>query len=296
MSLPRSLGESLVGLYVMLFVFAPAARAQNDSSRLTPERIFASDEFNAAPFGPARWIDDSTYVALERSKDGAEGNDIVRYDAASGRRDVMVPVSQLIAATASKPLTIEDYNFSPDKSLLLIYTNSRRVWRLNTRGDYWVLNLRTKILHQVGGNATPSTLMFAKFSPDGSRIAYVRENNLYVETAVGGYISQLTSDGSPTRANGTFDWVYEEELDLRDGFRWSPDGKKIAYWQLDMTGVKNYLLINDTDSTYSFVTPVQYPKAGSQNSAGRVGVSTSQAARQPGSAYLAIPERITSCA
>ena len=118
--------------------------------------------------------------------------------------------------------------------------------------------------------------MFAKFSPDGRRVAYVRENNLYVENLDDGRITQLTSDGSRTIINGTFDWVYEEELSLRDGFRWSPDGRRIAYWQLDASGVRDFLLINDTDSLYSFTVPVQYPKAGTTNSAGRVGVVSAE--------------------
>jgi dipeptidyl-peptidase 4 len=128
-------------------------------------------------------------------------------------------------------------------------------------------------LRKLGGNqAKPSTLMFAKFSPDGGRVAYVRENNLYVESLDDGGITQLTRDGSRTIINGTFDWVYEEELSLRDGFRWSPDGARIAYWQLDASGVRDFLLINNTDSLYSFTIPVQYPKAGTTNSAARVGV------------------------
>ena len=114
--------------------------------------------------------------------------------------------------------------------------------------------------------------MFAKFSPDGSRVAYVREHNLYVESLADGQITPLTHDGSVTTINGTFDWVYEEELDDRDGFRWSPDGKHIAYWQLDAKGVRDFLLIDNTDSLYSFVKPVQYPKAGTTNSAARIGV------------------------
>ena len=158
---------------------------------------------------------------------------------------------------------------SPDRKRLLLFTNSRKVWRQNTRGDFWVLDLATWRLRKLGGHsAAPSTLMFAKFSPDGGRVAYVREHDLYVEQIADGRITRLTQDGSRTIINGTFDWVYEEELDLRDGFRWSPDGRRIAFWQLDASGVRDFDLINDTDSLYSFVVPVQYPKAGTTNSAG----------------------------
>jgi len=114
--------------------------------------------------------------------------------------------------------------------------------------------------------------MFARFSPDGSRVGYVREGDLYVESVADGRIVRLTADASRTRVNGTTDWVYEEEFGLRDAFRWSPDGRRIAYWQFDMTGVRDFLLINDTDSLYSFTIPIQYPKAGTTNSAVRAGV------------------------
>jgi dipeptidyl-peptidase-4 len=114
--------------------------------------------------------------------------------------------------------------------------------------------------------------MFAKFSPASDRVAYVRAGDLYVEPVAGGGPTRLTSDASRTIVNGTTDWVYEEEFGLRDAFRWAPDGRRLAYLQFDMSGVRDYLLINDTDSLYSFVTPVQYPKAGTTNSAVRVGV------------------------
>jgi dipeptidyl-peptidase-4 len=159
--------------------------------------------------------------------------------------------------------------------MLLIFTNTKPVWRLNTRGDYWVLERATGKLRKLGGpDAKPSTLMFAKFSPDGGRVGYVRENNLYVEDLATGTITPLTTDGSRTLINGTFDWVYEEELMnyFADGWRWSPDGRKVAYWQLNADSVKDFNLINNTDSLYSRVNPVQYPKAGESNSAARVGV------------------------
>jgi dipeptidyl-peptidase 4 len=251
---------------------AGAQQPATDSSLLTVDRIFGSEEFDGDWFGNPRWLDDSTYTMLEPAKAPALGRDIVRYDAATGRRTILFPSTSLIPAGATKPLPVENFRISPDEKLVLLYTNSRKVWRQNTRGDYWVLDRGTGRLRQLGAKMPPSSLMFAKFSPDSRRVAYVSEHNLYVEDVASGKITPLTTDGSRTIINGTFDWVYEEELDLRDGFRWSPDGKKIAYWQLDASGVRDYLLINDTDSIYSYVKPVQYPKAGEQNSAARVGV------------------------
>jgi dipeptidyl-peptidase-4 len=139
-------------------------------------------------------------------------------------------------------------------------------------GRYWVLDLRTGALRKLGGDAPASTLMFAKFSPDASRVAYVRGNNLYVEHVDENRITQLTRDGSGTTINGTSDWVYEEELGVRDGFRWSPDGRRIAYWQFDSTGVGVFSLINNTDSLYPRITQIPYPKVGTTNPAARIGV------------------------
>lgn len=223
-----------------------------------------------------RWDrDGDSYTLLEPAANGAAGADIVRYVAATGARTVVISARQLTPAGASEPLDIEGYDFSADGTRVLIFTNTRRVWRERTRGDYWVYDQRAQSLRQLGGGeaaAPPSTLMFAKFSPDGGRVGYVRDHNLYVEDLATGAITALTTDGSPTTINGTTDWVYEEEFRLRDGWRWSPDGARIAYWQLDDSGVRDFDLIDDTDSLYSFLVPVQYPKAGTTNSAARVGI------------------------
>ncbi len=213
-------------------------------------------------------MDDSTYTTLS-------GSDLVRVSAATGAKERPRERGLLTPAGASAPLDVEDYEWSADHTKLLIFTNSARVWRENTRGDFWVLDLASHRLAQLGGaeaRANPSTMQFAKFSPDGKRVGYVRAHDLYVESADSSAITRLTNDGSVTIINGTFDWVYEEELGMRDGFRWSPDGTHIAYWQLDASGVRDFLLINNTDSLYSFVKPIQYPKAGTTNSSAKLGV------------------------
>jgi dipeptidyl-peptidase-4 len=258
----------------VLFVVSVSAQ-EADSSLLTLNRIFASGEFAPQPFGPARWLDDgAAYTAVEPSTDG-DGGEIVRYDVEKGTREMMVSAKDLVPQGDSVPLDIEDYTWSPDGKMLLVFTNTRPVWRLNTRGDYWVLDRAAHKLRKLGGaEAKPSSLMFAKFSPDGRRVGYVRANNLYVEDLDSGAITPLTTDGSRTMINGTFDWVYEEELMnyYADGWRWSPDGKSIAYWQLNADSVRDYNLVNDTDSLYSRVIPVQYPKVGESNSAARIGI------------------------
>ncbi|TFG42753.1 MAG: S9 family peptidase, partial [Gemmatimonadales bacterium] len=156
---------------------------------------------------------------------------------------------------------------------LMIFTNTEKVWRQNTRGDYWVLDRSSGALRQLGGKGAPaSTMMYAKFSPQGDRVAFVRKGDIYVERLSDGAITRLTTGADSLHVNGMSDWVYEEEFGVRDGFRWSPDGTKIAYYHFDMTGVGTFLMINDTDSLYPFVIPIQYPKVGTTNSAVTAGV------------------------
>jgi len=265
--------RALLAVTTILLVSTPTLAAQRADSTLTVERIFGTGEFSARRLSGARWRPGmDAYTRLEPSP-GSQALDLVQYDAESGRREVILPASRLVPRGAAEPITVEEYDWSPDGKRLLLFTNSERVWRENTRGDYWLIDLASGPPRKLGGRAAkPSTLMFATFSPDGGRVAYVRENNLYVEELATGRIIPLTRDGSRTTINGTFDWVNEEEFALRNGFRWSPDGRRIAYWQLDASEVRDFDLIDDTDSLYSFVTPVQYPKAGTTNSAIRVGV------------------------
>ncbi len=236
-------------------------------------RLYASRDFASERFGPARWIENgAAYTTVEPSEAVSGASDIVRYETATGARTVYVSARRLIPAGDSVALDIDDYGWSADGSQLLLFTNSRRVWRQNTRGDYWVLNRHTWKLQKLGGDAPASSLMYTKFSPQGDRVAYVTRGDLYVERIADGKVTRLTSGADSLHVNGMSDWVYEEEFDLRDGFRWSPDGAKIAYWHFDMTGVRTFTLINNTDSLYPFTIPIQYPKAGTANSAVTAGV------------------------
>lgn len=268
-----------IGGLALVLLAAPAALvAQSSDLSEQLRRIFASAEF--APrqrFGPARWIENgAAYLTLEPST-VAGARDLVRYESATGARTIMVPASRLVPAGAAAPLDLDDYSWSADGARLLIFTNSQRVWRQNTRGDYWVLERASGRLRKLGGPEAPaSSLMYAKFSPSGDRVAYVRQGEVYVERLADGQITRLTSGADSLHVNGMSDWVYEEEFDLRDGFRWSPDGNRLAYWQFDMTGVGTFRLINDTDSLYPRIIPIQYPKAGTPNSAVRVGVVSAE--------------------
>jgi dipeptidyl-peptidase-4 len=243
----------------------------SDASQLTLERIFASEEFRGDRVPVVKWLESGGYTTLQPSKGNKDAYDIVRVDA-SGKKELFVPSSMLVPQNAKKPLAIQAYELSKDLDLVLIYTNSVKVWRQNTRGDYWTFRRSTKRLTKLGGDVEPSTLMFAKLSPDGMRVAYVHENNLFTVSVEGGNATKLTEDGSSDIINGTFDWVYEEEFSCRDGWRWSPDGQKIAYWQLDTTDVKKFSLVDYTTANYPIIKSFAYPKTGEQNSRCRIGV------------------------
>jgi dipeptidyl-peptidase-4 len=216
--------------------------------------------------------DQKTNWSVDGNKimDVREGN-IVEVNALDGQVNILVNKVSLQTKNQTS-LDIVRFAFSDDKQQVLLNTNTKKVWRYDTRGDYWVYNLTNKTLKQIGAKLPESSLMFAKFSPDAKKVAYVSNRNLYVEDLTTGKIKPLTKDSNSRLINGTFDWVYEEEFDCRDGFRWSPDGKNIAYWQIDASTIKNYLMINNTDSLYPFTVPVEYPVVGQNPSSCKIGV------------------------
>ncbi|MFM8363029.1 MAG: DPP IV N-terminal domain-containing protein [Haliscomenobacter sp.] len=214
-----------------------------------------------------KWAKDgNSYYQLEQSS-------IAQYTLPELKREVIVSMDMLVPDKKEIPIQAEDFQFSEDGNKILLYTRSMRVWRYRTRGDYWVLDRKTRKIQQIGVERPASSLMFAKFSPDATKVAYVSERNVYVEDLASGQARVLTTtNGTKKLINGTFDWVYEEEFAIRDGFRWSPDGKSVAYWQIDANAIRDYYMLNTTDSVYSSIVPVEYPKAGDPPSPARIGV------------------------
>ena len=322
-------------------VGAAAPAASTDPTRLTVDRIFARGEFAAGGAPGLQWLRDGrAYVEVRPA--GGGGNDIVRVDAATGASTVLVPASAL-HDEAGRPIVIENLQLSPDERKALLFHNSVRVWRTNTRGAFHIVDFATQRVTPVATVTTPGKAsaaaanapgrtsgaatsgvrvritaagrsaagrpdtvagqalgqrgtgvpagapsfighglasgavdadlqMFAKFSPDSRSVAYVRGNNLWVADVTTGRATRLTYDGSDDVINGTTDWVYEEELGLRDAFRWSPDSRTLAYWRFDQSAVPAYPITDETDAQYPTVSVLRYPKAGAPNSRVKVGV------------------------
>lgn len=216
---------------------------------LSVQSIFSSSDYLDEGFDRPRWcINNSNYTTLKNTSLGKEiylhhlntsnshTNNNTSSDNNESNVEVLVNITQLYIPGQPKPIIIEDYILSNDLKKVLIFTNSIKVWRLNTKGSYWILDLttsditsnissnissNTSNLYQLGKSLlNPRNLMFATFSPCNNKVGYVYEHNIYVEDLNTHVIKQLTFDGNDNIINGTFDWVYEEEFHMRNGFRY----------------------------------------------------------------------------
>ncbi|MGS2737841.1 S9 family peptidase [Sinomicrobium sp. M5D2P17] len=262
-----------INILLLTFLISGTAllSAQQTDSILTPDRIYNSREFRADRQRPVFWVEDGdAFVSIERNSQGED--QLVKYISKNNRSSIYLSAEAITPEGTDKALEIEDFTLSPDETKVLIFTNSSRVWRSNTKGDYWVYDFDNDKLSRVGKDFPSSSLMFAKFSRDNSFVAYVQGFNIYKEDFTTGKVTRLTTDGNGDIINGTFDWVYEEEFGMRDGFSWSPDASKIAFWQLDASDIGTFYMMNNTDSVYAKPVPLQYPKVGYDPSATKVGV------------------------
>src|SRR5690606_24433582 len=251
----------VASVFVSLQLAALPAAAQ----QLTVERVYASDEFRTRSAALDFHSDGESVVVYETAGDVV---DVWLEGIRTGERERVIEGRRLVPEGSNAPIRVESVSFNDDRSQALIFANSERVWRLNTLGEYFVLDMQTGRLTPV---STTGKQMFAKLSPDGTKVGFVRNNDLFVRDLGAGTETRLTTDGAENIINGTTDWVYEEELGLRDAWRWSPDGTRIAYWRFDQTPVETFYMIDDL-ALYSEPIPLRYPKAGAENSSVQIRV------------------------
>jgi dipeptidyl-peptidase-4 len=265
--------------YVLIATFAlvmSAAGAQPvEAPPLTLEALFASPTYAPKYFEGGRWAEEGPVLRYVDSDADAGTTSLVELNLETDDRRTLIDGTALRNPDATGEddalIQIEDYAYSPDGAKVLIYTDSERVWRLNTKGYYYVYDLPTGRVSAIAPRAD-GFQMFAKFDPAGRRVAFVRDRDLWVTDVTTGAVRRLTDTGSEGGIiNGTFDWVYEEEFGLRDGFRWSPDGEHIAFFQLDETATRDFQVTNYT-TLYPEYQTFRYPKVGEMNSEVRIGL------------------------
>jgi len=200
------------------------------------------------------WMNDGQYFSA------LESNRIVKYNVTNSSSEVIVDCSLL-----APQLRVTSYMFSNDERKILLLTSFASIYRRSYKGEYYVYDIQTKTVTRLSEGGKQS---YATFSPDGSKVAFARGNNLYVVNLSSKQEVQVTNDGKFNEIiNGSTDWVYEEEFSFVVGFYWSPNGEKIAYYRFDETAVKEYNMQVWGTSLYPKDYRFKYPKAGEANSA-----------------------------
>jgi dipeptidyl-peptidase-4 len=188
------------------------------------------------------------------------GEEINSYDLSSGKK-----LATIFRSSTTKGLSaINDYQFSANEDKLLIYTEPEPIYRRSVLYKVWVADLKTKTAHAI----SDQKVLHATFSPDGSKIAYVKDNNLYIYDIADKQVTAITKDGAKNQIiNGNCDWVYEEEFEFSRAYQWSPDGKYLAYYRFDERDVKEFTIpFYEVAQNYPRLYTYKYPKAGEDNS------------------------------
>ncbi|HEY9046132.1 MAG TPA: DPP IV N-terminal domain-containing protein, partial [Ohtaekwangia sp.] len=233
-------------LIAVLLTFSVAGYAQK---QIAVEDFTTKNTFPQKTVRGINWMKDGKFYST------LENNKVVKYNITTGQ-----PVETLVdGSTLSTRVEIQDYSFSADEKRVLLQTNFESIYRRSFTAAYFVYDITTKTVKQLSANGKQS---YAAFSPDGSKVAFVRENNLYVVDLADMQETQVTNDGKFNHIiNGTTDWVYEEEFGFVDGFYWSPDSKKLAYYRFDESAVREYNLQRWGKTLYPTDYRFKYPKA-----------------------------------
>lgn len=201
------------------------------------------------------WMNDGKFYSSQ------DGNKIVKFNITTGQA-----VETLVDGDAlNTKLNIQSYEFSSDEKKLLLLTEREGIYRRSYKAEYYIYDLTRMSIQKLSLGGKQS---YATFSPDATKVAFVRNNNLfYVDLTTMNEI-QVTNDGKFNHIiNGSTDWVYEEEFSFAQAFYWSPDGKRLAFHRFDESNVKEYNLQKwNKGALYPEDYRFKYPKAGEDNS------------------------------
>lgn len=219
------------------------------------ENIWAENTFSQKSVASVNWMKSGGfYTALEASN-------IVKNSITTGEKvETLFDAKQILLG--EKLLSVDDYSLSADEQKILIQTDFQSIYRRSFKAEYYVYDLKTKALSQLSQGGKQS---YASFSPDGSKIAFVRDNNLFIKDLSANSETAITTTGKFNELiHGSTDWVYEEEFSFAQAFFWANDGQKIAFYSFNEASVKEYnmqLWGNLYPEDYKF----KYPKAGEAN-------------------------------
>ena len=259
-------------IVLILLISGLQLRAQGERNQLSLDDIFTSGKYAGKAITGVHWLNDGARYSYYERDTAAKVTNIFIYDVNSKSSRRVLTTAELKMAQDDPPFRFTTYQWSPDeKQILFISAPPEREYlsRLTPAGNIFVYDLGNKSFRRLTNVSDPQYNV--KFSPDGKSIGFVRNNNIFVVDVASGAERQLTTDGAEHIINGKFDWVYEEEFEISDGWQWSPDGKHIAFWRLDENRVPEYTL-TEWDSLHLTLIPMRYPKAGEPNSIVKIGV------------------------
>lgn len=256
-------------LVLLTFCVTPVLHAQSGDSLLTIERIFGSHAFAQKSLQNVQWVDGGKKFSYLDMDTASATLSLFTYTVASGKRELVMS-GKALASHGETPMRIGSYQWSPDFSKILV-TGTLPARRTKTGGNFGVYDLDEQSFRLLTDTTAHQAIM--QWSPDNRHIGFVREHNLFMIDAETGQETQLTFDGSPDILNGMFDWAYEEEFSIINGFAWSPDGSRIAFWRLDQSRVPTFPLIQyPEDEAHPLIEQTHYPKAGDPVSRVKIGV------------------------
>jgi len=246
------MNKTIIALILSIISFSLFSQ----SKEITLENIWQDYNFYPKDFRGLKSMNNGDFYTKLKKSD--EGQEIIKYQFKNGKE-----VTTLFKSSDFDVKKINSYSFSNHDKLMLLTTETESIYRYSKRSIYYVFNIHNNKLKQISENK----IRYATFSPDGSNVAYVFENNLFIKNLKSGQETQVTSDGKKNYIiNGASDWVYEEEFKLVKGFSWSSDSKTIAYYKFDESHVKEFSMDKFNGGLYPTQEVFKYPKAGEDNS------------------------------